>query len=47
MCVRVEGGREVDVEGSNCELLKKPETKTKMCNIHCTLRYFLFKYHIF
>ena len=24
--------------GKNCALLKKPETKTKMCNIHCTLR---------
>ena len=46
MCVRVEGGREVDVdvEGSNCDLLKKPETKTKMCNIHCTLRYSQFQY---
>ena len=29
---------QVDVAGKNCALLKKPETKTKMCNIHCTLR---------
>ena len=37
VCVRVEAGREVDVAGDNCALLQKPETKTKMCNIHCTL----------
>ena len=29
---------QVDVAGKNCALLKKPETKTKTCNIHCTLR---------
>lgn len=37
VCVRVEGGDQVDTNVSHCALLSRPETRTKRCNIHCSL----------